>query len=91
MYQDLQGAGVEVIYDDREGVRPGAMFSDADLLGVPVRVVVSPRNLKESCVEVVTRDKSVKEMVAVENASAFVQELKDKLYAGVYEKVEPYL
>ena len=91
LYQDLQGAGVEVIYDDREGVRPGAMFSDADLLGVPVRVVVSPRNLKESCVEVVTRDKSVKEMVAVENASAFVQELKDKLYAGVYEKVEPYL
>ena len=59
LYQDLQGAGVEVIYDDREGVRPGAMFSDADLLGVPVRVVVSPRNLDENVVEISTRDKQI--------------------------------
>ena len=44
LYKKLQDAGIEVIYDDRTGVRPGAMFSDADLLGVPVRVVVSPRN-----------------------------------------------
>lgn len=90
LYQDLLDAGVEVIYDDREGVRPGAMFSDADLLGVPIRVVVSPRNLKESSVEIVTRDKSVKEMVPVDSAFAFVKELKEKLYAEIYEKVEAY-
>ena len=35
----------------------GVMFSDADLLGVPIRVIVSPRNMKENCCEVVTRDK----------------------------------
>lgn len=88
LYQELQNAGVEVIYDDREGVRPGAMFSDADLLGVPIRVVVSPRNLKDSCVEIVTRDKAVKEMVPVDEAFAYVQELKEKLYAQIKEKVE---
>ena len=44
LYKDLQNDGVEVIYDDRN-VRPGVMFSDADLLGVPVRVIVSPRNM----------------------------------------------
>lgn len=88
LYQDLQNMGMEVIYDDRDGVRPGAMFSDADLLGVPVRVVVSPRNLKESCVEIVTRDKSVKEMVPVADALTFVKDLKEKLYTQINEKVE---
>ena len=67
MYQKLTDAGVDVIYDDRD-VRPGAMFSDADLIGAPIRVVVSPRNLKESCIELATRDKSYKEMVPVEEA-----------------------
>ena len=45
LYEDLQKVGVEVLYDDRD-IRAGAMFADADLLGVPVRVVVGPKNLK---------------------------------------------
>jgi prolyl-tRNA synthetase len=90
LYKELQNAGTEVIYDDREGVRPGAMFSDADLLGVPIRVVVSPRNLKENCVEIVTRDKSVKEMIPVDEAFDYVNRLKDKLYAQINEKVVSY-
>ena len=56
--EDLQDAGLEVIYDDRK-VSAGFMFSDADLLGVPVRVIVSPRNLKEGVCEIVTRDKEI--------------------------------
>ena len=51
IYETLQNMGIEVIYDDRKA-RPGAMFADADLLGVPVRVVVSPRNLAENVVEI---------------------------------------
>ncbi len=90
LYQNLQSSGVEVVYDDREGIRPGAMFSDADLLGVPIRVVVSPRNLKESCVEITTRDKAVKEMVPVEEALDFIQKLKSDLYEKINEKVEAY-
>jgi len=57
LYKTLQDAAVEVIYDDRP-VSAGAMFADADLLGVPLRVIVSPRNLQNNCVELVTRDKS---------------------------------
>ena len=79
---------MEVIYEDREGVRPGAMFSDADLIGAPIRVVVSPRNLKESCVEITTRDTSVKEMVQVEQAEQYVQDLKAKLFAEINAQVE---
>lgn len=58
LYEELQNRGVEVIYDDRQ-VSAGVMFSDADLLGVPYRLIVSPRNLKQNIVEVVSRDKSL--------------------------------
>lgn len=78
LYENLQNAGVEVIYDDRS-VSAGNKFSDADLLGVPVRVVVSPRNLKESVVEVSTRDKSLMEKVPVENAEQYVKDLVEKM------------
>ena len=89
LYKDLQNAGVEVIYDDRD-IRPGAMFSEADLIAAPIRVVVSPRNLKESAVEIVTRDKRVKEMVPVNEAFDFVTNLKEKLFSEIESKVEPY-
>ena len=89
MYQKLLQAGVDVIYDDRD-VRPGAMFSDADLIGAPIRVVVSPRNLKESCIELVTRDKSYKEMVPVEEAFDAVLKLKQQLFDDINAKVEAY-
>lgn len=78
LYNDLQKAGIEVIYDDRQ-VSAGFMFSDADLLGVPVRVVVSPRNMKQSVIELSTRDKSVKESVPTENAVQRIKELVNEL------------
>ena len=73
LYKKLEDAGVEVIYDDRN-VSAGIMFSDADLLGIPLRVIVSPRNLKEGAVELAARDKSFRDKVAV--ADAFEQILK---------------
>ncbi|MEE1077632.1 MAG: proline--tRNA ligase [Agathobacter sp.] len=79
LYQTLQANGIEVIYDDREGVRAGEMFADADLLGVPIRVVVSPRNLKENKLEISTRDKSVKESIDLEEGLAFIKDLKEKM------------
>ena len=87
LYADLQKKHVEVIYDDRD-VRPGAMFSDADLLGVPVRVVVSPRNMKEGNVEIVTRDKRFKFMVEKDQAQEKIFELIDTLKNEIMEKVE---
>ncbi len=65
LYQQMLDDRMEVIYDDRN-IRPGAMFSDADLLGVPVRVIVSPRNLKEGVCEIVTRDKEISMKVEID-------------------------
>lgn len=74
LYEDLQNAGIEVIYDDRN-VRAGVMFSDADLIGVPLRIVVSPRNLDEGVFELNSRDKKISEKINPENALARVKEL----------------
>ena len=73
-------SGVWVVKDDRK-VSAGFMFSDADLLGVPIRVVVSPRNLQEGNLEISTRDKSVKEMVALADGLEYIIKLKEKMFS----------
>lgn len=50
LYADLQAAGLSVLFDDR-AESPGVKFNDADLLGMPLRLTVSPRNLKQQAVE----------------------------------------
>jgi prolyl-tRNA synthetase len=74
LYEELMNKGVEVLYDDRN-IRPGAMFADADLLGVPVRVVVSPKTCDKGVVEVSFRDKSFKGEFAIEEAAEKIKEL----------------
>lgn len=86
LYETLQNKGIEVIYDDRKA-RPGAMFADADLLGVPVRVVVSPRNMGEGVVEISTRDKSIQQKTPTDDAVTEVEniiaQLKEQIYSHV--------
>ncbi len=78
LYNSLQNDGIEVIFDDRS-VSAGVMFSDADLLGVPLRVIVSPRNLKENVVEISSRDKSISEKVSLSDAKEYLKSLIDKM------------
>lgn len=79
LYEELQSKGIEVIYDDRK-VSAGVMFSDADLIGVPIRVVVSPRNIRQNIVEITSRDKSLAVTVSMETAE---EELLEILQSGV--------
>ena len=51
LYDRLWEAGIETLFDDREDAAAGVKFNDADLIGLPVRLVVSPRNLRQSAVE----------------------------------------
>ena len=55
LYAELMGKGVEVLLDDREDVRPGAKFADAELMGIPHRVVIGDRGLDKGVVEYVNR------------------------------------
>ena len=47
VYDQLKEKGIDVLWDEREGASAGQKFADADLIGVPVRLVVSPRNGKQ--------------------------------------------
>ncbi|MCL1807224.1 MAG: proline--tRNA ligase [Oscillospiraceae bacterium] len=71
LYEALQNKGVEVLYDDR-AVSAGVMFSDADLLGVPLRVIISPKTVGRGVIEVKKRDKSFSQDVADGEAAGFV-------------------
>ena len=55
LYKELSEKGVEVLIDDREDVRPGAKFADAELMGIPHRIVVGDRGLKDGIVEYANR------------------------------------
>jgi len=56
IYESLQNAGIEVLYDDRKE-SAGVKFADADLIGIPVRLTLGNRSLKERQVEVKLRAK----------------------------------
>lgn len=74
LYKELQNRSIEVLYDDRV-VSAGVMFSDADLLGVPIRLIVSPRNMKDSCCEIVSRDKKINMRVTLSDVITEIQSL----------------
>ena len=74
LYEALQGANVQVIYDDR-AESAGVKFNDSDLLGLPVRLVVSPRNLKQDVVELKRRSDSQAITVPTDQALGKVKEL----------------
>ena len=74
LYEELRAAGIEVLYDDRK-VSAGVMFSDADLLGVPVRIIISPKTLQRGCAEMKIRgDKEFLQDPTLANAAACVVE-----------------
>ncbi len=73
LYETLQMEGYSVLYDDRD-IGAGIKFKDADLLGMPVRITVSARTLKEDSVEVKARRDEKAELVHVDEVVAFVEE-----------------
>jgi len=73
LYQELQSAGIEVLFDDRD-LRPGVQFAEADLLGIPIRLIVGERNLANGEIEVKRRDTGETSMHPVEGLVALVQE-----------------
>ena len=72
LYAELQAAGVDVLLDDR-GERPGAMFADWELIGVPWRIVISDRGLKAGTLEVQGRREAAATAVATAEVGAFVK------------------
>ena len=70
LYKDLQKNNIEVLFDDREDTSAGAKFADADLIGIPWRVVVSQKSLASGGVEVKRRNEKESEIMEVEKLLA---------------------
>ena len=66
---------IEVLYDDREEVRPGVKFNDSDLIGIPVQLIVGERNLKDGNVEIKIRQTGEKIIVSKDDAVSKAIEL----------------
>lgn len=75
IYQDLQKSGIEVLYDDRKNKTAGEKFADCDLIGMPYRVVISERTLKQNAVEIKKRDSQKIKLVKIEEFPGFFKKL----------------
>jgi prolyl-tRNA synthetase len=75
VYQQLQDAGFEVLFDDREEGSAGVKFNDADLLGMPVRVTVSPRSIENGGAEVKRRTEKDARVVPLADVAKAVRDL----------------
>ena len=82
LYDALRGAGIEVLLDDRDE-RPGVKFNDADLIGIPYRMTVGPKGLKEGKIEITRRQTRVARSVDLHKAAASVTEavLEERSFA----------
>lgn len=79
IYENLRKAGIEPLLDDRE-VSAGVKFADADLMGMPVRVVISPKGLKNGEIEITDRATRETVKVGADNAETEIDALLRKLY-----------
>jgi len=77
IYQELQKAGIEVLFDDRDD-SPGVKFNDADLLGIPLRLTLSPRTLQSQSVEAKWRTEKEAQLLPLDNLAARVKKLLDE-------------
>jgi len=73
LHDELAGAGVEVLLDDR-GERPGVMFADLELIGIPHRVTIGDRGLKEGVVEYQARRDATPVKVPVADVAGFIRQ-----------------
>ncbi len=90
LYDELRAAGIEVLFDDRDR-SPGVKFNDADLIGLPLRVTVARRGLKQHSVELKRRDQKERELIPlneiISTLKARIAELEAEIEAKVI-KVE---
>lgn len=78
LYKEMQNNGLEVLFDDRMDVRPGFKFADADLVGLPVHVIVGEKNLKDGKIEIKLRRSGERMLVDKADVISKVKELLKK-------------
>ncbi|MBQ6074039.1 MAG: proline--tRNA ligase [Bacteroidales bacterium] len=83
---EFEAKGLSVKIDDRDNLRPGFKFAEWELKGVPVRVVIGPRDLEGGHVELARRDTSTKENISQEGLADHIAALMDEIQKNLYAK-----
>ena len=83
---EFEAKGLSVKIDDRDNIRPGFKFAEWELKGVPVRVVIGPRDLEGGHVELARRDTSTKENISQEGLADHIAALMDEIQKNLYAK-----
>ena len=65
LYRQFQKKGVEVLYDDRKKISAGQKFADADLIGIPTRIIVSEKTAAKNSAEIKKRNQHVTKLVKI--------------------------
>jgi len=86
LYRDLQTAGIEVLFDDRQE-SPGVKFNDADLIGLPIRITVSDRVLTQGGVEFKLRARVDKSVIPLNEATPRIRSEIAALYSEIKSKI----
>ena len=84
--KEMDSLGISVKIDDRDNLRPGFKFAEWELKGVPVRIVIGPRDLENGTVEIARRDTSTKESASQEGLASKVKSLMDDIQKNLYNK-----
>jgi prolyl-tRNA synthetase len=86
VHSQLRSAGIETLYDDRDE-SPGVKFNDADLIGIPLRLTVSPRSIGEGGVELKHRGEDETVILPFGQLVPLLQERIEALFAAIAERV----
>lgn len=88
--EGLKAKGISVKYDDADNKRPGFKFADYELKGVPVRLVIGPKDLEENTAEVMRRDTLGKETVSLDGIVDYVANLLEDIQNNIYTKAHNF-
>ena len=79
IYRNLQQEGLEVLYDDRKEILAGEKFVESDLLGIPVRLIISTKSLSKNKVEVKIRNKKNPQFIKLEDIIKYIRAYEKKI------------
>ncbi len=84
--KQLEAVGIRVKLDDRDTQKPGFKFNEWEFKGVPVRLVIGPRDLENNTVEMARRDTMEKEVLQMEGIETKIQHVLDRIQSNLFQR-----
>ena len=88
--ETLTKKGISVKYDNRDTQKPGWKFAEYELKGVPVRIVIGPRDIANGTVEIARRDTLTKEVIKQENISEHIADLLEEIQTSIFNRARNF-